>query len=117
MNTFIELMEVSIHTSAPGCTTDRIGYLEAWYVDPVWLGKGAGRALVQAAENWARSQGCTEMASDTNPDYPGHPERSEGPRMRKHLRTLSHTRYHSCTSDHAIRRRMITTCKNLSRWS
>ena len=31
---------------------------------------GIGRALVAAAEAWARAQGCTEMASDTNLDYP-----------------------------------------------
>ena len=37
------LVEVSIHDSAPGCETDRIGYLEAWYVDPDWRGQGAER--------------------------------------------------------------------------
>jgi aminoglycoside 6'-N-acetyltransferase I len=64
------LMEVSIHTSAPGCTSDRIGYLEAWYVDPDCRRQGLGRRLVEVAEAWARSQGCTEMASDTTSDYP-----------------------------------------------
>src|SRR5512143_3155953 len=49
------LVEVSIHATAPGCTTDRIGYLEAWYVDADWRGLGVGRTLVQAAENWARA--------------------------------------------------------------
>ena len=67
------LVEVSIHVTAPGCTTDRIGYLEAWYVDPDWRGHGVGRALVQAAEAWARAQGCLEMASDTTPSYPVSP--------------------------------------------
>lgn len=64
------LVEVSIHSSAPGCQTDRIGYIEAWYVDPDWRGQGVGRALVEAAETWARAQGCLEMASDTTPFYP-----------------------------------------------
>src|SRR5215216_7204287 len=67
------LVEVSIHTSAPGCTTNRIGYLEAWYVDPDWRGRGVGRELAQAAEDWARAQGCREMASDTTPSYPVSP--------------------------------------------
>ena len=67
------LVEISIRTSAPGCTTDRIGYLEAWYVDPDRRGHGVGRALVQAAEDWARGQGCQEMASDTTPSYPVSP--------------------------------------------
>ncbi len=67
------LSEVAIHTEAPGCVTDRIGYLEAWYVDPDMRGGGIGRALAEAAENWARTQGCTEMASDTDPYYPVSP--------------------------------------------
>ena len=64
------LVEVSIHKTAPGCQTDRIGYLEAWYVDPEWRGQGIGRALVERAEMWAREEGCREMASDTTPFYP-----------------------------------------------
>ena len=67
------LVEVSIRSQAPGCKTDRIGYLEAWYVDPDQREQGAGRALVEAAEDWARAQGCVEMASDTTPDYPNSP--------------------------------------------
>ena len=64
------LVEVSIHDTAPGCVTDQIGYLEAWYVDPDWRGKGVGKALAEQAEAWARAQGCQEMASDTNSSYP-----------------------------------------------
>lgn len=64
------LAEVAIHESAPGCVTDRIGYLEAWYVDPDWRGQGVGRALVERVEEWARAAGCREMASDTEPAYP-----------------------------------------------
>ena len=67
------LVEVSIKESAPGCTSERIGYLEAWYVDEAWRGRGVGRALVEAAEAWARAAGCTEMASDTSPLYPHSP--------------------------------------------
>ncbi len=64
------LLEVSIRKEAEGCVSDRIGYLEGWYVDPEMRGKGIGRKLVEAAEAWARTKGCTEMASDTTPDYP-----------------------------------------------
>ena len=67
-------LEVSIHTEAEGCTTDRIGYLEGWYVDPDRRGISIGRKLVEAAEQWAREQGCTVMASDTTLDYPLSPE-------------------------------------------
>lgn len=64
------LVEVAIHDKAPGCTTTKIGYLEAWYVDPEWRRQGVGRLLVEAAEAWAIEQGCTEMASDTDAGYP-----------------------------------------------
>ena len=67
---FCGLMEVAIRDKAPGCTTTKIGYLEAWYVDPDWRRQGVGRLLVEAAEAWAIAQGCTEMASDTDAGYP-----------------------------------------------
>jgi len=63
------MIEVAIRTSAFGCTTDRVGYLEGWYVEPEQRRQGIGRALVERAESWARSQGCIEMASDTTPRY------------------------------------------------
>jgi len=66
-------LEVSIRTSAPGCETNRIGYLEGWYVDPDWRKQGVGSRLVLAGEAWAWSAGCREMASDTTPDYPDSP--------------------------------------------
>ena len=58
------LVEVSIRPCANGCETNNVGYLEAWYVDPDARGQGIGRALVTAVEEWAREQGCREMASD-----------------------------------------------------
>ena len=67
---FSTLAKDASHETAPGCTTDRIGFLEAWYVDPDWRGRGMGRALVARAEAWARAAGCREMASDTEPAYP-----------------------------------------------
>ena len=56
--------ELSIRSHAEGCFTHRVGYLEAWYVDESVRRRGIGRALVTAAEDWARSQGCAEFASD-----------------------------------------------------
>ncbi len=72
------MVEVSIRDRALGCTTDRVGYLESWYVDPEWRRRGVGRRLVERAEEWARRQGCAEMASDTTPRYPLSPAAHEG---------------------------------------
>jgi aminoglycoside 6'-N-acetyltransferase I len=60
--------ELSIRTYAEGCDTDRVAYLEGWYVDPEARGQAVGRALVAAAEEWGRTQGCTEFASDAEAD-------------------------------------------------
>jgi aminoglycoside 6'-N-acetyltransferase I len=56
--------ELSIRNYAEDCVTDRVAYLEGWYVVPDWRRRGVGRALVVAAETWARSRGCTEFGSD-----------------------------------------------------
>lgn len=60
----IGFAELSIRRYAEGCDTDHVGYLEGWYVVPEARRRGVGRALVRAAEQWARAQGCTEFASD-----------------------------------------------------
>ncbi|MEW5974891.1 MAG: aminoglycoside 6'-N-acetyltransferase [Acidobacteriota bacterium] len=60
--------ELSIRPCAEGCRTSRIGYLEGWYVEPERRRQGVGRSLLAEAERWARSQGCTEFASDTEAD-------------------------------------------------
>lgn len=62
------MAEISIRPYADGCATTHVGYLEGWYVDPEYRRRGVGRALVQAGEAWARSQGCREMASDADLD-------------------------------------------------
>lgn len=58
-------LEASTRKYADGCETSPVGYIEGWYVDEELRGRGIGKALVRAAEEWARSQGLTEMASDT----------------------------------------------------
>lgn len=49
---------------ADGCATSPVGYIEAWYVDPDVRRSGFGRALLAAAETWARDRGYHAMASD-----------------------------------------------------
>jgi aminoglycoside 6'-N-acetyltransferase I len=69
----VGFIECSIRDKAPACETDRIGYIEGWYVVPEFRRKGVGRSLVKQAEQWARDMGCTEMASDTTSNYPFSP--------------------------------------------
>lgn len=60
----VGLVELSVRPCAEGCRSDRVAYLEGWFVVPEARRQGVGRALVAAAEDWARAQGCTEFASD-----------------------------------------------------
>ena len=56
--------ELSIRNHAEDCVTDRVAYLEGWYVADGYRRRGVGRMLVEAAERWGREQGCTEFGSD-----------------------------------------------------
>jgi aminoglycoside 6'-N-acetyltransferase I len=59
-------MEIDSRSHADGCNPSRpVGYIEGWYVAESHRHRGIGRKLLAAAEDWARSQGCVEMASDT----------------------------------------------------
>jgi aminoglycoside 6'-N-acetyltransferase I len=59
-------IEVGLRSHADGCDTrNPVGFVEGWFVEEGMRRKGVGGQLLAAAENWARSQGCVEMASDT----------------------------------------------------
>ena len=59
-------LEVGLRSCADGCDASHaVGYVEGWYVKEEWRRQGIGVELLEAAEDWARSQGCVEMASDT----------------------------------------------------
>jgi aminoglycoside 6'-N-acetyltransferase I len=60
--------EVSIRAIAEGCLSDRVAYLEGWFVVDAARREGIGAALVRAAEDWGRAQRCTELGSDTEID-------------------------------------------------
>jgi aminoglycoside 6'-N-acetyltransferase I len=64
----IAFVELSLRPYAEACHSGRVGYVEGWFVDPRHRGRGIGRALFAAAEEWARQRGCLEMASDTEAD-------------------------------------------------
>ncbi|MBV9887356.1 MAG: GNAT family N-acetyltransferase [Acidobacteria bacterium] len=65
----VGFVEVGLRSTADGCDWARaVGYIEGWYVAESHRRRGVGAKLVAAAENWARAQGCIEMASDTQID-------------------------------------------------
>jgi aminoglycoside 6'-N-acetyltransferase I len=62
----VGFLEVGLRSHADGCDTRlRVGFVEGWFVEESHRMKGVGAQLMSAAEDWARSQGCAEMASDT----------------------------------------------------
>jgi aminoglycoside 6'-N-acetyltransferase I len=67
--TIVGFIEVGLRSTADGCDWSRaVGYVEGWYDAASHRRRGVGAQLIAAAENWAREQGCTEMASDTQID-------------------------------------------------
>lgn len=60
----IGFAELSIRRYAEGCQTDRVAFLEGWYVVPAARRRGVGRALIERAEAWAVERGCPEFGSD-----------------------------------------------------
>jgi aminoglycoside 6'-N-acetyltransferase I len=67
----VGVAELSRRPYAEGCVTTPVAFLEAWYVVPGMRGLGVGRALIAAAEDWARRRGCRELASDSTLDNAG----------------------------------------------
>jgi aminoglycoside 6'-N-acetyltransferase I len=61
----IGMLELSLRSCAEGCSSSPIPYVEGWYTEPQMRRRGVGRALMHAAECWARERGYSELASDT----------------------------------------------------
>ena len=61
----VGMAELSIRAYANGCSSQGVAYLEGWFVEAASRGLGIGRSLIQAAEVWGLSRGCSELASDT----------------------------------------------------
>ena len=65
-------VEVGLRSRADGCdTTHPVGFIEGWYVRESARGRGVGRELMGAAEEWCRTQRCRELASDAPIDNDG----------------------------------------------
>lgn len=64
----VGFIEVRLRDFAEGASGSPVAFIEGWFVVPEHRREGLGRALVEAAESWAVSRGCHELASDTQPD-------------------------------------------------
>jgi aminoglycoside 6'-N-acetyltransferase I len=65
-------LEVGLRSHADGCSVVRpVAFVEGWYVQKPFRKRGIGKALIRAAEEWARAKGCLEMASDALIDNTG----------------------------------------------
>jgi len=60
----VGFLELGRRDYAEGCLSSPVAYVEGWWVDPEHRGSGVGRALVEAAMEWARAEDFEEMASD-----------------------------------------------------
>jgi aminoglycoside 6'-N-acetyltransferase I len=56
-------LEVGLRSHAD--TAQPVGFVEGWFVHEAFRDRGIGKELMRTAEDWARRQGCLEMASDT----------------------------------------------------
>jgi aminoglycoside 6'-N-acetyltransferase I len=61
----VGFVEVDLRSHADGCNPSQpVGYIEGWYVSDDYRQRGVGTKLISGAEDWARSHGCVEIASD-----------------------------------------------------
>jgi aminoglycoside 6'-N-acetyltransferase I len=51
------------HDYVNGCETSPVAFLEGIYVTPANRRQGVAKALCAAVEEWARNQGCVEIAA------------------------------------------------------
>lgn len=64
-------VELGLRPYAEGCESTPVPFIEGWYVDDDLRRTGVGRALIEAAEDWARAAGHREIASDVEIDNDG----------------------------------------------
>jgi aminoglycoside 6'-N-acetyltransferase I len=52
------------HEYVAGANQSPVAYIEGIYVEKEYQKQGIGTALIHYAEQWAKEQGCVELASD-----------------------------------------------------
>jgi len=53
------------HEYVPGATSSPVGYIEGIFIKEQYRKKGVARKLIDVGEEWAKSNGCNEIGSDT----------------------------------------------------
>ncbi|MBU2237161.1 MAG: GNAT family N-acetyltransferase [Gammaproteobacteria bacterium] len=61
----IGFIELNLRNNVPGSSKQTTPYIEAWFVSPDCQGQGIGKALIHAAEEWAKQQSFDELGSDS----------------------------------------------------
>jgi aminoglycoside 6'-N-acetyltransferase I len=64
----IGFVELSLRNYAEGCASSPVPFVEGLYVTESTRRRNVGRLLMTAAEDWAKANGFTEIASDTRID-------------------------------------------------
>jgi len=68
----VGFLEVRLRSHADCCDESwPVGYVEGWFVAEPFRRLGVGARLLAEGEDWARRQGCKEMASDAEMDNVG----------------------------------------------
>ena len=59
------LVEAALRTDyVNGTDTSPVAFIEGMYVAPAFRRQGVARSLMRVVADWARTRGCTELASD-----------------------------------------------------
>ncbi|WP_199900160.1 aminoglycoside 6'-N-acetyltransferase [Caldalkalibacillus mannanilyticus] len=74
-DTYVGFIQLSIRNDyVEGSHSSPVGYIEGIYVDENYRNRGISKELVRLGEQWTKSLGCSEIASDTELDNYGSQE-------------------------------------------
>lgn len=60
----VGFIELNFRNYAEGSNNSKVPYVEGWYIDENFRGRGLGKSLMAEAEKWAKENGFSELASD-----------------------------------------------------
>ena len=87
---YVGFIQMSLRNDyVEGSSSCPVGYVEGIYVDQKYRNKGISKKLVEAGEQWSKSLGCNQIASDTELDNYGSQEFHKRIGFREASRTVS----------------------------